>query len=196
MESFQPHMHLRGKAMSIEAILPNGQMQVLSHVADFNFNWHNSYVYADDCGAAAAEGHDPQGHRVARQHRGEQVEPGSERVGRLWRSHGRRNGARVGQRDLHERRRLSGRDRRAHARRSARQRPRRSSNNNAHTMRFIDRRPWRLRHGDGVTRYSCRARSEAPPQGVLAEPVGNAAGPIFAAFEGWGPLQDGTEHRC
>ena len=47
IESFQPHMHLRGKAMSIEAILPNGQLQVLSHVSDFNFNWHNSYVYAD-----------------------------------------------------------------------------------------------------------------------------------------------------
>lgn len=30
------------------------------------------------------------------------------------------------------------------------------------------------------------------PQGVLAEPVGNAAGPIYAAFEGWGPLRDGT----
>ena len=47
IESFQPHMHLRGKAMSMEAILPNGQTQVLSHVANFNFNWHNSYVYAD-----------------------------------------------------------------------------------------------------------------------------------------------------
>ena len=33
---------------------------------------------------------------------------------------------------------------------------------------------------------------KAPPQGVLAEPVGNAAGPVYAAFEGWGPLRDGT----
>jgi len=48
IESFQPHMHLRGKAMMLEAILPNGQKQVLSYVNDFNFNWHNSYVYADD----------------------------------------------------------------------------------------------------------------------------------------------------
>ena len=48
VESFQPHMHLRGKAMMMEAILPNGQTQVLSYVNDFNFNWHNSYVYADD----------------------------------------------------------------------------------------------------------------------------------------------------
>jgi hypothetical protein len=48
VESFQPHMHLRGKAMSIEAILPTGQVQMLSHVADFNFNWHNSYQYTDE----------------------------------------------------------------------------------------------------------------------------------------------------
>jgi hypothetical protein len=47
IESFQPHMHLRGKAMTMEAILPTGQTVVLSHVADFNFNWHNAYVYAD-----------------------------------------------------------------------------------------------------------------------------------------------------
>jgi hypothetical protein len=48
IESFQAHMHLRGKAMMMEAILPSGQTQVLSHVNNFNFNWHNSYVYADD----------------------------------------------------------------------------------------------------------------------------------------------------
>ena len=48
IESFQPHMHLRGKAMLLEAITPDGRKQVLSYVNDFNFNWHNSYVYADD----------------------------------------------------------------------------------------------------------------------------------------------------
>jgi hypothetical protein len=45
-KAFLPHMHLRGKAMTLEAILPSGQTGVLSHVGDFNFNWHNSYVYA------------------------------------------------------------------------------------------------------------------------------------------------------
>ena len=49
-------MHLRGKAMSIEAILPNGQKQVLSHVNNFNFNWHNSYVYADDAAPLLPKG--------------------------------------------------------------------------------------------------------------------------------------------
>jgi mono/diheme cytochrome c family protein len=47
IESFQPHMHLRGKAMSLEAILPTGQTAILSHVDNFTFNWHNAYVYAD-----------------------------------------------------------------------------------------------------------------------------------------------------
>ena len=56
IESFQPHMHLRGTAMSLEAILPNGRRQLLSHVGDFNFNWHNSYVYSDDAAPLLPKG--------------------------------------------------------------------------------------------------------------------------------------------
>jgi hypothetical protein len=48
VENFQPHMHLRGKAMSMEAILPSGQVQMLAMVSDFNFNWHTNYVFDDD----------------------------------------------------------------------------------------------------------------------------------------------------
>ena len=48
VESFQPHMHLRGKAMSLEAILPTGQKQVLTYVPNFQFQWMNAYIYADD----------------------------------------------------------------------------------------------------------------------------------------------------
>ncbi len=48
IESFQPHMHLRGQAMMVEAILPTGQKQVISLASDFNFNWMTTYVYADD----------------------------------------------------------------------------------------------------------------------------------------------------
>jgi hypothetical protein len=48
LENFQPHMHLRGKAMALEAILPNGQRQMLSFVNNFQFNWMNSYEYTDD----------------------------------------------------------------------------------------------------------------------------------------------------
>ena len=45
--SFQPHMHNRGKAECLEAILPSGRVEVLS-CAKFRFNWHINYVYADD----------------------------------------------------------------------------------------------------------------------------------------------------
>lgn len=55
IESFQPHMHLRGRAM-MEAILPSGQIQILSHVSEFNFNWHTSYVYADDAAPLLPQG--------------------------------------------------------------------------------------------------------------------------------------------
>jgi hypothetical protein len=48
LENFQPHMHLRGKAMSMEAILPDGTVRMLSYVNNFNFNWMNNYIYADD----------------------------------------------------------------------------------------------------------------------------------------------------
>lgn len=56
VENFQPHMHLRGKAMSMEAILPTGQTQMLSMVSDFSFNWHNNYVYADDAAPLLPKG--------------------------------------------------------------------------------------------------------------------------------------------
>ena len=48
LENFQPHMHLRGKAMSMEAILPDGTTEMISYVDRFNFNWMINYVYADD----------------------------------------------------------------------------------------------------------------------------------------------------
>jgi hypothetical protein len=48
LENFQPHMHLRGKAMSMEAILPDGSTEMLSYVDRFSFNWMINYIYADD----------------------------------------------------------------------------------------------------------------------------------------------------
>jgi hypothetical protein len=47
-ESFQPHMHLRGKAMLIEAVLPDGTTQKVSYVGNFNFNWMVNYIYEDE----------------------------------------------------------------------------------------------------------------------------------------------------
>ena len=46
IENFQAHMHLRGKGMSMEAMYPDGKRETLSQVSDFNFNWHNMYIYA------------------------------------------------------------------------------------------------------------------------------------------------------
>jgi hypothetical protein len=46
--SFQPHMHIRGKAMTMEAVFPNGKTTTISAVDRFDFNWHVSYVYDDD----------------------------------------------------------------------------------------------------------------------------------------------------
>ena len=45
--NFQPHMHMRGKSMSVEAVYPDGRREVLSAVNDFQWNWHVNYVYAD-----------------------------------------------------------------------------------------------------------------------------------------------------
>jgi hypothetical protein len=46
--NFQPHFHLRGKSMQVEAILPDGSTQILSYVGNFNFNWMTNYIYDDD----------------------------------------------------------------------------------------------------------------------------------------------------
>jgi len=48
MENFQPHMHMRGKAMSVEAVYPDGRKEVLSVVNNFQWNWHVNYIYADN----------------------------------------------------------------------------------------------------------------------------------------------------
>jgi hypothetical protein len=54
--NFQPHFHLRGKAMQVEAILPDGGSQIISYVGNFNFNWMTNYIYADDAVPAFPKG--------------------------------------------------------------------------------------------------------------------------------------------
>src|SRR5713101_5289971 len=53
--SFQPHMHNRGKAECLEAIYPNGKVEMLS-CAKFYFNWHINYVYGDDSAPLLPQG--------------------------------------------------------------------------------------------------------------------------------------------
>jgi hypothetical protein len=49
IDSFQPHMHMRGRGMTVEAIDPaTNRTTILSSVDHFDFNWHINYVYADD----------------------------------------------------------------------------------------------------------------------------------------------------
>ena len=46
--NFQPHFHLRGKAMKVEAIKPDGGREIVSYVGNFNFNWMTNYIYDED----------------------------------------------------------------------------------------------------------------------------------------------------
>ncbi len=117
IESFQPHMHLRGKAMMVEAVLPSGQRQVLSNVERLQLHVDDHLRLRRRRGAAAAQGHAAQGHRVARQHHRQEEQSRSEPVGRLGRPDGRRDGPCLDQHRLHEGRRVQGRGREAQERR-------------------------------------------------------------------------------
>lgn len=54
--NFQPHFHLRGKAMRVEAIKPDGSREIISYVGDFNFNWMTNYIYEDDAAPVFPKG--------------------------------------------------------------------------------------------------------------------------------------------
>ncbi|MCI0434357.1 MAG: hypothetical protein L0271_12075 [Gemmatimonadetes bacterium] len=56
LENFQPHMHMRGKAMQMEAIYPDGRKEVLSRVSNFQWRWHVNYVYANDAAPLLPKG--------------------------------------------------------------------------------------------------------------------------------------------
>ena len=56
LENFQPHMHMRGKAMSMEAIYPDGRREMLSIVNNFQWRWHVNYIYADDAAPLLPKG--------------------------------------------------------------------------------------------------------------------------------------------
>jgi hypothetical protein len=56
LENFQPHMHMRGKSLSLEAIYPDGRKEVLSAVNNFQWNWHVNYIYADNAAPLLPKG--------------------------------------------------------------------------------------------------------------------------------------------
>ena len=46
--SFRPHMHMRGREQSLEAIYPDGRREMLGKVDNYNHFWQISYQYEDD----------------------------------------------------------------------------------------------------------------------------------------------------
>jgi len=42
--SYFPHMHLRGKDMTMTAIFPNGEKKTLLKVPRYDFNWQHTYL--------------------------------------------------------------------------------------------------------------------------------------------------------
>ena len=75
IESYQPHMHLRGKAMSMEAIPADRTPPVAEPRGRLQLQLAQQLRLRRRLGAAAAQGHADQGHRVARQHRREPGQP-------------------------------------------------------------------------------------------------------------------------
>jgi hypothetical protein len=54
--NFQPHMHLRGKSFAMEAIYPDGRVEMLNYVEKYAFNWHINYIYAKDVAPVLPKG--------------------------------------------------------------------------------------------------------------------------------------------
>ena len=47
IHSVRPHLHMRGKTMTLEAIYPDGRKELLSQINNYDHNWQNTYTYAD-----------------------------------------------------------------------------------------------------------------------------------------------------
>jgi hypothetical protein len=45
--TLMPHMHLRGKCMRFELLLPNGERELLLNVPRYDFNWQTIYRFAE-----------------------------------------------------------------------------------------------------------------------------------------------------
>ena len=47
IDSYQPHGHVHLHAMSVQAVYPDGNVELISMVTDFDARWHHSYIYED-----------------------------------------------------------------------------------------------------------------------------------------------------
>ena len=107
IDAFQPHMHMRGRGMTLEAInVADNRTQILSSVDHFDFNWHINYVYADDAAPLLPAGTVLHMIGIHDNTAGEPAQPRSEHVGRLRRAERRRHAAGLGQHRLPRRRRV------------------------------------------------------------------------------------------
>ena len=48
LHNFQPHMHYRGRAQTLEAIYPDGRREVINQTTRFTNTWHLNYIYEPD----------------------------------------------------------------------------------------------------------------------------------------------------
>ena len=48
LHNFQPHMHYRGQAQTLEAIYPDGRREVINQVTRYSNTWHINYIYDPD----------------------------------------------------------------------------------------------------------------------------------------------------
>jgi hypothetical protein len=84
IDAFQPHMHMRGKGLTVEAIDPTtNRTQVLSSVDHFRLQLAHQLRVCRRCGAAAPGGDGAALDRLARQHVGQPPQSRSEHVGRF-----------------------------------------------------------------------------------------------------------------
>ena len=44
IQSFRPHMHTRGKEMSVEALYPDGRREMLGKIDNYRHNWQITYL--------------------------------------------------------------------------------------------------------------------------------------------------------
>jgi hypothetical protein len=55
LTTFEPHLHMSGKRMCVEAIYPTGSREMLN-CAGYNHNWVKTYVYEDDAAPLLPKG--------------------------------------------------------------------------------------------------------------------------------------------
>lgn len=48
LHNFQPHMHYRGRAQTLEAIYPDGRREAINQVTRYSNTWHINYIYDPD----------------------------------------------------------------------------------------------------------------------------------------------------